>query len=62
MTAALPANPPTAQEIIAVMRDAGTNRHGARLRASIVVLWHGELRIQEAFDFRRRSARGLCEA
>ncbi len=42
-----PADPPAVQEIIAVMREAGTDRHGARLRALIVVLWRGGLRIQE---------------
>jgi hypothetical protein len=43
-----PADPPTVEEIIAVMRHAGDNRHGWRLRALIVVLWRGGLRIQEA--------------
>jgi hypothetical protein len=33
-----PADPPTVEEIIAVMRHAGDNRHGWRLRALIVVL------------------------
>src|SRR3954447_21322363 len=33
-----PADPPTVQEIVAVMREAGSDRHGARLRALIVVL------------------------
>jgi len=43
-----PADPPTVEEIVAVMREVGTDRHGARLRAAIVVLWRGGLRIQEA--------------
>jgi len=43
-----PANPPTVEEIIAVMRHAGDNRHGWRLRALIAVLWRGGLRVQEA--------------
>jgi site-specific recombinase XerD len=43
-----PADPPTVQEIIAVMREAGTGRHGTRLCGLIVVLWRGGLRIQEA--------------
>ena len=43
-----PADPPIVEEIIAVMRHAGDNRHGWRLRALIVVLWRGGLRIQEA--------------
>ncbi|MFI5003374.1 MAG: hypothetical protein ACHQE6_00010 [Solirubrobacterales bacterium] len=33
-----PADPPTVEEIIAVMRQADDNRHGWRLRALIVVL------------------------
>ncbi|HYZ28597.1 MAG TPA: tyrosine-type recombinase/integrase [Thermoleophilaceae bacterium] len=43
-----PADPPGVEEIIAVMRVAGSDRHGARLRALIAVLWRGGLRIQEA--------------
>jgi site-specific recombinase XerD len=42
------------QEIVAVMREAGTDRHGARLRALIVVLWRGGLRIQEALSLSER--------
>jgi len=45
-----PADPPTVDEIIAVMRQADDNRHGRRLRALIVVLWRGGLRIQEALS------------
>ena len=47
-----PADPPTVEEIIAVMRLAGDDRHGARLRALIVVLWRGGLRVQEALALR----------
>lgn len=43
-----PADPPTVDEIVAVMRHTGDNRHGWRTRALIVVLWRGGLRIQEA--------------
>jgi site-specific recombinase XerC len=43
-----PAHPPTVEEIVAVMREAADDRHGRRLRALIVVLWRGGLRIQEA--------------
>ena len=43
-----PADPPTVEEIVAVMRDAGDDRHGWRLRAMIVVLWRAGLRVQEA--------------
>jgi integrase len=56
------ADPPPVEEIVAVMRHAGEDRHGWRLRAIIVVLWRGGLRVQEALalterdlDSRRRS-------
>jgi integrase len=45
-----PADPPTVEEIVAVMRKIAVDRHGLRLRAMIVVLWRGGLRIQEALD------------
>jgi hypothetical protein len=44
-----PADPPKVEEIIAVMREAGDELHGRRLRGLIVVLWRAGLRIQEAF-------------
>jgi integrase len=43
-----PADPPTVEEIIAVMRCAGLGSDGARLRALIVLLWRAGLRISEA--------------
>ena len=43
-----PADPPTVEEIITVMRQTGDDRHGFRIRALIIVLWRGGLRIQEA--------------
>jgi site-specific recombinase XerD len=43
-----PADPPMVEEIVAVMRLTGEDRHGWRLRAMIVVLWRGGLRIHEA--------------
>jgi integrase len=43
-----PADPPTVDEIVAVMRHTPNDRHGSRLRAMIVVLWRAGLRIQEA--------------
>ena len=43
-----PADPPTVEEIIAVMRTAGAGPDGMRLRALIVVLWRAGLRIGEA--------------
>jgi site-specific recombinase XerD len=43
-----PADPPTVDEIVAVMRHTGENRHAWRLRAIIVILWRAGLRVQEA--------------
>jgi integrase len=43
-----PADPPTVEEIVAVMRQAADDHHGWRLRAMIVVLWRAGLRVQEA--------------
>jgi integrase len=43
-----PADPPTVEEIVAVMRAAGDARHRWRLRGLIVVLWRAGLRIHEA--------------
>jgi len=43
-----PADPPTVDEIVAVMRHTADDRHGSRLRAMSVVLWRAGLRIQEA--------------
>src|SRR3954454_13632664 len=43
-----PADPPTVEEIVAVMRAAGETVHGRRLRGLIVVLWRAGLRISEA--------------
>ena len=45
-----PPDPPTVEEIIAVMRATGENSDGARLRALIVLLWRAGLRISEALD------------
>jgi integrase len=49
-----PADPPTVEEIVAVMRQVGDGRHGARLRAVTVLLWRGGLRIQEALALSER--------
>jgi hypothetical protein len=43
-----PADPPTVDEIVAVLRHTGDDRHGWRIRAMIVVLWRAGLRVQEA--------------
>jgi integrase len=47
-----PAEPPTVEEIIAVMRTAGDRIHGRRLRGLVVVLWRAGLRIDEASSLR----------
>src|SRR5215207_7895320 len=43
-----PADPPTVEEIVAVMRTAGDSTHGRRLCGLIVIMWRAGLRIQEA--------------
>jgi integrase len=43
-----PADPPTIEEIVTVMRRAGDGVYGRRLRGLIVVLWRAGLRICEA--------------
>ena len=43
-----PADPPTVDEIVAVMRQAGDTPHGRRMRGLIVVLWRAGARIHEA--------------
>jgi site-specific recombinase XerD len=46
-----PADPPRV-ELIAVMRQAGDDRGGLRVRALIAVLWRAGLRISEALALR----------
>jgi integrase len=43
-----PADPPRVEEIVAVMRQGGTDPYGRRLRGLIIVLWRAGLRISEA--------------
>lgn len=43
-----PPDPPRPEEIIVVMRNAGRDRHGLRIRALIAILWRGGLRMSEA--------------
>ncbi len=43
-----PPDPPRSEEILMVMRHAGHDRHGLRVRALIAVLWRAGLRISEA--------------
>ena len=45
-----PADPPTVDEIVAVMRQAGNDRHGRRISALIVVLWRAGLPVNEALS------------
>ena len=49
-----PADPPTVEEIVAVMREANDDPHGYRLRPLIVVLWRGGLRVAEALALGER--------
>jgi site-specific recombinase XerD len=43
-----PADPPTVEEVVEVMRGVGDRAEGRRLRALIVLLWRAGLRISEA--------------
>jgi site-specific recombinase XerD len=43
-----PPDPPRPEEIVVVMRQAGHDRHGLRVRALVAVLWRGGLRISAA--------------
>ncbi|MGZ6670350.1 MAG: tyrosine-type recombinase/integrase [Solirubrobacteraceae bacterium] len=45
-----PADPPTVDEIVAVMRHVARAPHGNRLNGLIVVLWRAGLRINEALS------------
>jgi site-specific recombinase XerC len=49
-----PADPPTVEEIVAVMREASDDPHGHRFRALVVVLWRGGLRVAEALSLDER--------
>ena len=55
-----PADPPTVDEIVAVMRQAGRDRHGHRLSALIVVLWRAGLRINEALSLTETTLIGVA--
>jgi site-specific recombinase XerD len=43
-----PADSPKVEEIVGVMRSAGDDAHGRRLRGLIVVMWRAGLRVREA--------------
>jgi site-specific recombinase XerD len=49
-----PADPPTVEEIVAVMRAVGDRPDGHRLRALVVLLWRAGLRISEALALQER--------
>jgi integrase len=49
-----PADPPSVEEIVAVMREAGDDPHGYGFRALVVVLWRGGLRVAEALALGER--------
>jgi integrase len=49
-----PPDPPSVEEIIAVMRACASRPEGIRLRAVIVVLWRAGLRISEALALTER--------
>jgi hypothetical protein len=48
-----PADPPTVEEIVAVMRQAGNGRSAARIRGVIVVLWRARPAHQRGTDAQR---------
>jgi integrase len=57
-----PPDPPTVEEIVAVMREADEGRTAARLRALIVVLWRAGLRINEALQLSETDLDPACGA
>lgn len=62
-----PADPPTVEEIILVMRQAGPGPYTDRTRALIAILWRAGLRISEALaltesDLDPKTGRACCGA
>ena len=55
-----PADPPTVEEIVAVMRTVGDRADGHRLRALIVLLWRAGLRISEALALQESDSTRLA--
>jgi hypothetical protein len=53
-----PADPPSVDEIVAVMRQAGDGRHGQRMQGLIVVLWRACLRIHGALTLTETDLNG----
>jgi integrase len=54
-----PADPPTVEEIVAVMRAVGDRPDGQRLRALVVLLWRAGLRISEALALQETDLDGV---
>jgi hypothetical protein len=50
-------DPPTVEDIVAVMRADGDGVHGTRVRSPIVLLWRAGLRITEALGASREASR-----
>src|SRR5438067_9935562 len=60
-----PADPPTVEEIVSVMRSVGDRSDGHRLRTLIVLLWRAGLRISEALALQESDldrSRALCSS
>ena len=57
-----PADPPTVDEIVAVMRQAGDTRHGRRMRGLIVVLWRAAFGSTRRLRSRRRTSTSAAAA
>jgi hypothetical protein len=53
-----PPDPPTVEEIVAVMCAAGDSQEGARLRGAIIMLWRAGLRISEGLPPALCASRG----
>jgi integrase len=49
-----PADPPTVEELILVMREAGPGPYADRIRGLIAILWRAGLRISEALALTER--------
>ena len=54
-----PADPPTVEQIVAVMRAVGDRPDGRRLRALVVLLWRAGLRISEALALQETDLDGV---
>jgi integrase len=57
-----PSDPPTVEEVVAVMHSAGQSPDGLRLRCVITVLWRAGLRIGEALALAESDLDRTCGA